>query len=245
MRKASSPTGATRKITHFFSKCESEVSLPVTSHEVIKPTNSISDLFEGVLKYDTKCMVCEEGHCRSEQFFTISLPVVDNNGDKCGPYSVSECLAQFCKTEYLSSENKYYCNKQCQRLTEARRSITFHCTPKVLIVHLNRFSTQSQSVNKVGGSVAVSLTMSVGQWCADAGSLYGLFAVVFHSGTSCHSGHYITVAKGNDHHGNQWLMYDDDSTSVVSYNLLMNYLSPINIYNNYTPYILFYKKIKF
>lgn len=230
-------------------------------------------LFQGSLVYQTVCIECEHLTQRTESFLDVSVPVVASHSFDCfgqqsspvkttelsatvGPYSLSWALSQFAKREKLRSNNKYWCG-HCRHLVEAERSILFSKLPPVLTFHLNRFSMQSISVfskvGKIGGNIATPLFLCLSPWCtSDCPNrlhMYALFAVVFHTGSSCHGGHYTACVRAKNHHSseasgrqptsNGWLLFDDDHVTSITQAKLLDMLSPLSS-SSATAYMLFY-----
>lgn len=182
-----------------------------------------------------------------------------------GPFSLSWVLSQFCLRERLRGDNKYLCER-CGHLAEAERSVMFGHLPLVMTLHLNRFATRSVhwmssggglAVNKVGGNVAVPLTLCFSAWCTEDCSrrdeLYHLVAVVFHTGSSCSTGHYTACVRGKECQidaspvvsewigtGTNWVEFDDEVVTLITQETLMDMLSPLT---PSTAYILFYSII--
>lgn len=218
-------------------------------------------------------------------FPTSSTPVKDNpaahqgatasgkdssGGSVVGPFSLSWAISQFCLRETLRGDNKYCC-EGCGHLVEAERSVMFGRLPLIVTFHLNRFEMQSLygglytgvSVGKIGGNISTPLSLSLAAWCTEEcvrrDVVYQLFAVVFHTGTSCSSGHYTTCVRawecrdvssplaaagagggdgtdcGTDHRN--WVEFDDEVVEVLSQQELLDRLSPLT---PSTAYILFY-----
>lgn len=189
--------------------------------------------------------VQENGHVRSSS--TV------------GPNSLSWALSQFALREKLRRENKYFCDSCCH-FVEAERSMLFSHLPNIVTIHLNRFATQvwglssSVTVNKVTGNIAIPLSLCLKPWCTDdckdRDRIYELFSVVFHSGTSCSSGHYtscvrakecLAIAPSGAHiEQDKWLYFDDDLVEYLPQHKLLEMLSPLSN-DSCTPYILFYR----
>lgn len=179
-----------------------------------------------------------------------------------GPFSLSWVLSQFCLRERLRGDNKYHCER-CGHLVEAERSVMFGRLPLVMTLHLNRFATHSMewmasgglAVNKVGGNLAVPLTLRFSTWCTKdcprKDQLYHLIAVVFHSGSSCTTGHYTACVRGKECRvigssptvtewigtGTNWVEFDDEVVTLITQERLLDMLSPLT---PSTAYILFY-----
>ena len=183
---------------------------------------------------------------------------VHTSSSTVGPCSLSWALSQFALREKLRRDNKYFCDC-CGHFVEAERSVLFSHLPSVITVHLNRFTTQiwglssSITVNKVSGNIAVPLSLCLKPWCTNdcknKERIYELFSVVFHSGTSCSSGHYTSCVRAKECvsvapseaqiEQDQWLYFDDDLVEYLPQHKLLEMLSPLSN-DSCTPYILFY-----
>ncbi len=105
--------------------------------------------------------------------------------------------------------------------------------------------------------MAIPLALSFKPWttedCKGREKVYDLFAVVFHSGSSCTSGHYTVCVrmvecvnttqealdKDTERCGNSWLYFDDENVELLTQNELSLLLSPLSDHSS-TAYILFY-----
>jgi ubiquitin C-terminal hydrolase len=182
-----------------------------------------------------------------------------------GPFSLSHVLSQFCLREKLRGDNKYRC-EECGHLAEAERSVLFSHLPLVMTLHLNRFATHAMywmsaaalTVNKVGGNLAVPLVLRFSSWCTEEcgrrGEAYHLIAVVFHTGSSCSTGHYTACVRGKECQvgtstamadwiktDTHWVEFDDELVTVISQEELLDRLSPLT---PSTAYILFYSSFE-
>lgn len=230
------------KITEFFSSCPPKRIPKATCLK----EDIISKLFEGTLAFETKCLLCENKVVRKEPFTHLSIPVTNRDSLQCGPYSLHWSLSQFASIDYLRDQNKYSCDK-CNHLTEAKHSVTIGHLPSTMILHFNRFSTHSSylSVSKTTGTIAIPLNISFTSWCAmncpNRSSMYSLFAVIFHTGQSCNTGHYTTAIKRSfieETPSNIWALFDDETVSLLTNNQFQDLISPLQM--TCTPYILFY-----
>ena len=262
-----------------FLRTENCNQLPKREH-----SDFIKEMFQGELVSQTRCYECDSFTRRTEPFFDISLPVSSHSlpgfptstsptksigtnhlssSGLVGPFSLSWALSQFCLREKLQAENKYCC-ENCRHLVEAEKSILFGRLPLVMTLHLNRFTTcamygllSNVSVSKIGGNIAVPLSLCFRAWCTQdcpgRDRTYQLFAVVFHTGSSCSSGHYTACVRGrecisvvppsvaswitNDYN---WLHFDDEVVELVTQEELLDMLSPLTTTS--TAYILFYTR---
>ena len=132
--------------------------------------------------------------------------------------TLEDCFAETGKTEILSEENAWYCNR-CKELRRASKTLEIWTSPDILVVHLKRFSGERFRRDKVDVLVdfpleGLDLTRRVG--CKENGKeyLYDLFAVDNHYG-GLGGGHYTAYAK--NFFDGKW--YDFNGTSSLSHDL--------------------------
>ncbi|KAM4525037.1 ubiquitin carboxyl-terminal hydrolase 42 [Odontesthes bonariensis] len=185
-------------------------------------TTFIHQVFGGYLRSRVKCLNCKAVSDTFDPFLDITLEI------KTAP-SVPKALEQFVKPEQLDGENAYKCTK-CKKMVTATKRFTIHRSPNVLTLSLKRFA------NFTGGKITKDvkypefldlrpfLSQSQGE-----PQIYGLYAVLVHSGFSCHAGHYFCYIKASN---GQWYQMNDSSVSV----------SDIRSVLNQQAYVLFYIK---
>ncbi|XP_067043629.1 ubiquitin carboxyl-terminal hydrolase 1-like isoform X2 [Acropora muricata] len=208
--------------------CSLLVSLQDTEKEILKRTDNTSqhsspfeDLFHGQLLHQTKCLTCEEAKKRYESFQDVSVPIQKeakvNDPKAFSPTpkkaqdseSLLWALSQFARIEHLSGDNKYFC-ENCLTHTEAEISTSFEKLPKILIIHLKRFTANPLSgfpgfVSKINTNLATPMELTISEWCSKtciiSNPTYHLFGIVMHSGMTSCSGHYqayVMVPTPND-----------------------------------------------
>ncbi|XP_044034881.1 ubiquitin carboxyl-terminal hydrolase 42 [Siniperca chuatsi] len=185
-------------------------------------TTFIHQVFGGYLRSRVKCLNCKAVSDTFDPFLDITLEI------KTAP-SVSKALEQFVKPEQLDGENAYKCTK-CKKMVTASKRFTIHRNSNVLTLSLKRFANFS------GGKITkdvkypeyLDLRPFMSQSQGDP-QVYGLYAVLVHSGFSCHAGHYFCYIKGSN---GQWYQMNDSSVSV----------SDIRSVLNQQAYVLFYIK---
>ncbi|GAM87242.1 hypothetical protein ANO11243_052640 [Dothideomycetidae sp. 11243] len=147
--------------------------------------------------------------------------------------SLADCFAETSKTETLSEENAWYCNR-CKELRRADKTLMIWTAPDILVVHLKRFSGERYRRDKVDVLVdfpieGLDLSDRIG--CKEDGKdyVYDLFAVDNHYG-GLGGGHYTAYAKNffND----KWYDFND---SFVSEQGNKGVVSP-------AAYLLFYRR---
>uniref|UniRef100_A0A3Q4HXS1 Ubiquitin carboxyl-terminal hydrolase n=1 Tax=Neolamprologus brichardi TaxID=32507 RepID=A0A3Q4HXS1_NEOBR len=185
-------------------------------------TTFIHQVFGGYLRSRVKCLNCKAVSDTFDPFLDITLEI------KTAP-NVSKALEQFVKPEQLDGENAYKCTK-CKKMVTASKRFTIHRSANVLTLSLKRFANFS------GGKITkdvkylehLDLRPFMSQSHGDP-QLYGLYAVLVHSGFSCHAGHYFCYIKASN---GQWFQMNDSSVSV----------SDIRTVLNQQAYVLFYIK---
>ena len=136
--------------------------------------------------------------------------------------SLDECFAETSKSEILSEDNAWYCNR-CKDLRRATKTLEIWTAPDILVVHLKRFSSHRAFRDKVDALVdfpieGLDLSDKVG---LPEGKelIYDLFAVDNHYG-GLGGGHYTAYAK--NFFDQQWYDYNgmfsliDHSTSLAN-----------------------------
>lgn len=154
--------------------------------------SKIVDLFVGQLKSTLKCTTC--GHCSVtfDPFWDLSLPIPS----KTGQVKLSQCLELFTKEEILDGDEKPTCSK-CNARRKCTKSFTIQRFPRILVIHLKRFSPTERYRGKLSTTVDFplqSLDMAPYAASRSLGCTYNLYGVANHSG-STYSGHYVAYCK--------------------------------------------------
>uniref|UniRef100_A0A670JRN0 Ubiquitin carboxyl-terminal hydrolase n=1 Tax=Podarcis muralis TaxID=64176 RepID=A0A670JRN0_PODMU len=176
--------------------------------------SKIVDLFVGQLKSCLKCQACGYRSTTFEVFCDLSLPI-PKKGFTGGKVSLLDCFSLFTKEEELDSENAPVCDK-CRQRTRSTKKLTIQRFPRILVLHLNRFSTTRYSIKKCSVFVDFPLQqLNLKEFASEkAGTpVYNLYALCNHSG-SVHYGHYTAFCK--DQSG--WRVYNDSRVSPISEN---------------------------
>ncbi|XP_040468147.1 ubiquitin carboxyl-terminal hydrolase 42-like [Falco naumanni] len=123
--------------------------------------------------------------------------------------SVTAALENFVKPEQLGGENSFRCSKCVKTVTLLKR-VTIDCAPRVLTLRLGRSDAVSEKNNKF---FSYPLYLDLGPYMSQAAGEplhYALYAVLVHSGESCHEGHFFCYIKASNA-----LWYQTDDTSVT------------------------------
>lgn len=174
--------------------------------------SKVVDLFVGQLKSCLKCQSCGHRSPTFEVFCDLSLPI-PKKGFSGGKVSLLDCFALFTKEEELNSENAPICDS-CRQRTRSTKKLTIQRFPRILVLHLNRFSTTRFSIKKCSVFVDFPLhRLNLKEFASEkAGSpVYNLYALCNHSG-SVHYGHYTASCK--DPSG--WFTYNDSRVSPIA-----------------------------
>ncbi|XP_031147109.1 ubiquitin carboxyl-terminal hydrolase 42 isoform X2 [Sander lucioperca] len=185
-------------------------------------TTFIHQVFGGYLRSRVKCLNCKAVSDTFDPFLDITLEI------KTAP-SVSKALEQFVKPEQLDGENAYKCTK-CKKMVTASKRFTIHRSSNVLTLSLKRFANFSGG--KITKDVKYPEYLDLQPFMSQSQGepqVYGLYAVLVHSGFSCHAGHYFCYIKASN---GQWYQMNDSSVSV----------SDIRSVLNQQAYVLFYIK---
>ncbi|XP_053331051.1 ubiquitin carboxyl-terminal hydrolase 21 [Spea bombifrons] len=174
--------------------------------------SKVVDLFVGQLKSCLKCQSCGYRSPTFEVFCDLSLPI-PKKGFTSGKVSLLDCFSLFTKEEELNSENAPICDR-CRQRTKSTKKLTIQRFPRILVLHLNRFSTTRFSIKKCSVFVDFPLSkLNLKEFASEkAGNpVYNLYAACNHSG-SVHYGHYTAYCK--DQTG--WSAYNDARVSAIS-----------------------------
>jgi len=127
--------------------------------------------------------------------------------------TLDDCLRAFAAEEQLSSTDTWYCG-ECKEHVQAYKKFSISRLPKILVVHLKRFSYRGQmSRERIDDVVLFPINdFDTSEFVEEKGQnmKYDLFAISNHYG-SLGGGHYTAFVKGRS--DNQWYKCDDSSVS--------------------------------
>uniref|UniRef100_A0A803MRX8 Ubiquitin carboxyl-terminal hydrolase n=1 Tax=Chenopodium quinoa TaxID=63459 RepID=A0A803MRX8_CHEQI len=162
-----------------------------------------------------------------------SLPEVCKNGlpakkARTEPLSLYSCLEAFLREEPLVSEPDMWKCPQCKERRQASKKLDLWRLPKVLVIHLKRFSYNRSIKHKLDTFVNFPIyDLDITKYIANKNNsdpqLYELYALINHYG-SMGSGHYTAHIKVNlssfynimlllDE--NRWYSFDDNHISAI------------------------------
>jgi ubiquitin carboxyl-terminal hydrolase 4/11/15 len=137
-----------------------------------------------------------------------------NKESKKSTLSLDDCLRSYAEEEQLAATDTWYCG-ECKLHVQAFKKFSISRVPKILVVHLKRFSYRGQS-NRERIDDLVNFPINdfdVSEFVEDksANNVYDLFAISNHYG-SLGGGHYTAFVRGRDD-TTQWYRCDDSNVS--------------------------------
>jgi ubiquitin carboxyl-terminal hydrolase 9/13 len=197
----------------------------------------VHELFEGTMSSEIKCLTCQKTSSREEAYLDLSVDL--------GLYSsVTSCLLKFSEEEMLNERNKFHCDS-CNGLQEAEKRMKIKKTPKILALHLKRFTYTEdlQRLQKLHHRVAYPYYLRLSNLTdesEDQDKLYELYAVVVHIGMSPYQGHYVSIIKTQS---SGWLLFDDENVEPVDKTFVRSFFGSEQ--GLACAYVLFYKETTF
>ncbi|XP_077710579.1 ubiquitin carboxyl-terminal hydrolase 36 isoform X1 [Canis aureus] len=186
-------------------------------------TTLVHQIFGGYLRSRVKCSVCKSVSDTYDPYLDVALEIRQ-------AANIVRALELFVKPDVLSGENAYMCAK-CKKKVPASKRFTIHRTSNVLTLSLKRFANFSGG--KITKDVGYPEFLNIRPYMSQSNGepvMYGLYAVLVHSGYSCHAGHYYCYVKASN---GQWYQMND---SLV-------HSSNIKVVLNQQAYLLFYLRI--
>ncbi|XP_061079554.1 ubiquitin carboxyl-terminal hydrolase 42 isoform X2 [Conger conger] len=183
-------------------------------------TTLIHQVFGGYLRSRVKCMNCKAVSDTYDPYLDVALEIKTAQ-------NITKALEQFVKPEQLDGENAYKCTK-CKKMVPASKRFTIHRSSNVLTLSLSRFANYNGA--KIAKDVRYPECLDMRPFMSQSHGeplVYLLYAVLVHSGFSCHAGHYYCFVKASN---GQWYEMNDASVSV----------SDVRSVLNQQAYVLFY-----
>lgn len=186
-------------------------------------TTLVHQIFGGYLRSRVKCSICKTVSDTYDPYLDIAVEIRQAS-------NIVRALELFVKPDILCGENAYMCAR-CKKKVPATKRFTVHRASNVLTLSLKRFANYSggKITKDVGYPEILNIRPYMSQNSGD-GVIYGLYAVLVHSGYSCHAGHYYCYIKASN---GQWYQMND---SLV-------HGSNVKVVLNQQAYMLFYLRI--
>ncbi|OQS02907.1 ubiquitin-specific protease, partial [Thraustotheca clavata] len=159
--------------------------------------NFINSHFRGNMKYVTMCQRCKTETSSTGSYYDLSLNIR-------GHTTIQDSFQQsFTAPEFLEGDNRYFCTA-CDAKQNATRSIQLESMPPVLTLHLMRFvyDMKTMTRRKVQDAIEINSVLTV-----SSDIKYRLVAVLNHTGTTAHAGHYTATIYCPDVH--EWFTFND------------------------------------
>ncbi|XP_054693851.1 ubiquitin carboxyl-terminal hydrolase 4 isoform X2 [Grus americana] len=236
--------------------CHSEVCMQIESARDLQPckkqyftfslvnssgTSEINSIVEGkILKLNafSALAIDWDSDTRRLLFDEQEAQAFEKHGSMLQPQkkkavvALRDCIELFTTMETLGEHDPWYC-PNCKKHQQATKKFDLWSLPRILVVHLKRFSYSRYWRDKLDTVVEFPIRgLNMSEFVCDprAGSyVYDLIAVSNHYG-AMGVGHYTAYAKNkvND----KWYYFDDSSVSVASEDQIVTKAA----------YVLFYQR---
>uniref|UniRef100_A0A8C9YY18 Ubiquitin carboxyl-terminal hydrolase n=1 Tax=Sander lucioperca TaxID=283035 RepID=A0A8C9YY18_SANLU len=175
-------------------------------------TTLVHQIFGGYLRSRVKCSICKSVSDTYDPYLDIAVEIRQAG-------NIVRALELFVKPDVLSGENAYMCAK-CKKKVPATKRFTVHRTSNVLTLSLKRFANFSggKITKDVGYPEFLNIRPYMSQSSGDP-VMYGLYAVLVHSGYSCHAGHYYCYVKASN---GQWYQMNDSMVHSSNIKVVLN-----------------------
>ncbi|XP_064323232.1 ubiquitin carboxyl-terminal hydrolase 36 isoform X1 [Phalacrocorax carbo] len=186
-------------------------------------TTLVHQIFGGYLRSRVKCSVCKGVSDTYDPYLDLALEIRQ-------AADIVRALELFVKSDLLGGENAYMCAK-CKKKVSASKRFTIHRASNVLTLSLKRFA--SFGGDKITKDVGYPELLNIRPYMSQSNGdpvTYALYAVLVHSGYSCHAGHYYCYVKASN---GQWYQMNDDLVRS----------SNIKVVLNQQAYVLFYLRM--
>ncbi|XP_039620154.1 ubiquitin carboxyl-terminal hydrolase 2-like isoform X1 [Polypterus senegalus] len=172
----------------------------------------IVDLFVGQLKSSLTCNEC--GYCSTvfDPFWDLSLPIAKKG---YGEVSLMDCIRLFTKEDVLDGDEKPTCYR-CKARRKCTKKFTIQRFPKILVLHLKRFSEARIRMSKLSTFVNFPLKdLDLREFASENSihAVYNLCAVSNHSGTTM-GGHYTAYCRSPA--SGEWYTFNDSRVTPMS-----------------------------
>ncbi|XP_005667490.1 ubiquitin carboxyl-terminal hydrolase 2 isoform X2 [Sus scrofa] len=172
----------------------------------------IGDLFVGQLKSSLTCTDC--GYCSTvfDPFWDLSLPIAKRGYPEV---TLMDCMRLFTKEDVLDGDEKPTCCR-CRARKRCIKKFSVQRFPKILVLHLKRFSESRIRTSKLTTFVNFPLRdLDLREFASENinHAVYNLYAVSNHSGTTM-GGHYTAYCRSPV--TGEWHTFNDSSVSPMS-----------------------------
>ena len=197
-----------------------------------KNYSDLIDLIYGQLLSSISCDECYYMSIKFEPFTILSLEIPDKNN-----ITLTDCISNFIKEETLSLGEQWKCS-QCKKVTKSSKQISYWNLPKILTIHLKRFTVVSQTkIIKNDKPIKIEIdNLDLHNYISDYNyentdsKMYECVGIICHTGSYV-GGHYFSFCKKNT----DWYLCNDSTYKKI--NLKFDIIEQYG-------YIFFYKRIE-
>ncbi|XP_031429303.1 ubiquitin carboxyl-terminal hydrolase 2a isoform X2 [Clupea harengus] len=202
------PRGSTEDFDHLR---DEEKGKKMWSKYLDREDSKIVDVFVGQLKSSLTCTDC--GYCSTvfDPFWDLSLPISKGYGE----VSLMDCMRLFTKEDVLDGDEKPTCYR-CKARRRCTKKFTVQKFPKILVLHLKRFSEARVRTSKLSTFVNFPLKdLDLREFASGSSvdAVYNLYAVSNHSGTTM-GGHYTAYCRNPS--SGEWYTFNDSRVTPMS-----------------------------
>ncbi|KAH7617640.1 putative Ubiquitin carboxyl-terminal hydrolase 18 [Nannochloris sp. 'desiccata'] len=222
-----------------------------------KQTTLMNHVFTCYTRTQVECTKCGKVSKSYATDTGIMLSVPEGKLKKA-PHTLENLLENFTAVEILEGDDAYRCDACCARV-KARKSNVIEIAPNILAIQLSRvgmnfFGAGEEAPQKNSAAVEFPLELDLTPFMAldaldAAPTVYELYAVVTHEGSTTEDGHYISVVRygggggggrncsstnSSDSQNGQWYVCDDDVVSPLSADIVLK--------QQEDAYLLFYER---
>ena len=181
--------------------------LPILNNDTSFVPEFMDAFFYGIYRIQFNCKFCKDNNICYENFYHISIqPDTD----------ISACFVHY------QMDNKTITCSKCASLSSQNVTVTFHETPNILMILVNRFSVSRihSRPRKNNQSFQIHDNIKLGLIS------YSLLGFIEHHGTYINSGHYIcyTKCKNKWYHCNDKYIKETNLLTMSKYVYLMFYV---------------------
>lgn len=152
------------------------------------------DIVVGQMCSTIVCGVCQNKSLCWDPFWDLSLPLVRGR-HSC---KLSDVVQDFIAKETLDSDERPICSN-CKQATRSTKQIKVCRLPKLVILHLKKFTNDGYKLTSPEVKIDSTLTFN-------DNATYTLTACISHHGHSSSSGHYTSHCK----YSSRWFHFNDD-----------------------------------
>jgi len=198
-------------------------------YDTNKNNSIISKEFNGYINSMTMCAFCGTIIHNIQSYNILFFPLEEVR--KFMNYNHKTVMIKDCfrYNEKQDSYPSFYCNK-CRGLCLNYNSSKLICTPKTLIINLNRGRGLEYDVNIIFDEY---LNLKEFIYSSESPYYYELTGVISHFGSNDQGGHFIAYCKNNSNC--EWYKYNDSVVNKCTFD---------EVIRTGLPYVLFYNYVK-